>query len=156
MWPALALALMFILINLTRLIAAPFYGLLAASVFESNRRGASKNLTSFRQTRAALIKTSLFLVMGLVLGLLSFIPVVGCLTGFLFLILLSYDIVDYALDALDWPLERRFAFFKQHLAVFIGLGFSLGLVFLVPGLNFFVLPASVVGASDFVRRMTRE
>ncbi len=162
-WPALALALVFILMNLTRLIAAPLFGLLAVKILARDRLNELKKrslwqrvMASIRQTKGAVVKTSLFLVTGLVLGLLSFLPGVGLFTGFLFLILLAYDVIDYSLDALEWPLDRRFAFFKAHFAVFLGLGVSLGLVFLVPGLNFFVLPASVVGASDLVRRMTRE
>jgi uncharacterized protein involved in cysteine biosynthesis len=50
----------------------------------------------------------------------------------------------------------RFAFFRQHFAVFVGLGVSLGLVFLIPGLNFFVLPASVAGGADLVRRLSKQ
>lgn len=159
-WPALALALIFILLNITRLVASPFYALLAekvlrnAGALSSEKQGVIERFKiNFRQTRASLLKTAFFLVMGLVLGLVSFIPGVGILTSFCFLILLAYDIVDYSLEALTWPLRKRIEFFKGHFAIFLGLGVSLGLLFLVPGVNFFVLPAAVCGSGDLVRRL---
>jgi uncharacterized protein involved in cysteine biosynthesis len=158
-WPALALALFYILMTLTRLIASPFYGLLAERVLMKQGLLKDEKIKAgdwlqkqIRITRAAVIKAGLFLIIGLVLGLLSFIPGVGLFTAFAFLILLAYDVVDYALEALAWSYEMRVAYFREHFAVFLGLGVSLGLVLLIPGLNFFVLPASVAGASDLVRR----
>lgn len=162
-WPALALSLIFILLNITRLVASPFYALLAEKVLRNSGALSNEKLSvverfkiSLRQTRASLLKTAFFLAMGLVLALVSFIPGAGILTGFCILILLAYDVIDYSLEALTWPLRKRIEFFREHFAVFIGLGISLGLAFLIPGLNFFVLPAAVCGAGDLVRRMIRE
>lgn len=162
-WPSLALMLIFTLVNLTRLLASPLYGLLAEKVLvlqgviEPEKRSLlAWAAVNARQSKGAGIKAVIFLLIGLVLGLLSFVPGVGLITSFAFLILLAYDVIDYALEALEWPLAKRVSFFRRHFAVFIGLGLSLGLVFLMPGPCFFVLPASVVGASDLVRRMIRE
>lgn len=160
LWPALALALTYVLVNLARLACGPLYGLLAEKTLvnqgaleKSDETVAKWFARQVRLTRAGLVKTAIFLVAGIMLGLLSFIPGLGFATSFVFLVLLAYDIVDYALDALGLKLERRIDFFRQHFAVFIGLGIALGLVFLIPGLNFFALPASVVGASDLTRRL---
>jgi uncharacterized protein involved in cysteine biosynthesis len=162
-WPALALSLIYVLLTLTRLFASPFYGLLAERVLMKQGVLTEEKVDALkwvkkqsRLTRAALIKAVLFLLIGLILGFLSFIPGLGLFTGFAFLVLLAYDVVDYSLEALAWSYEQRVDFFRQHFAVFLGLGASLGLVFLIPGLNFFVLPASVAGASDLVRRMIHD
>lgn len=159
-WPALALALIYILLTITRLIAAPLYSLLAERVLMKQGVLAEEKLDTMswmrrqvRMARVALLKTALFLVLGVILAVLSFIPGLGLLTSFVFLILLAYDVVDYSLEAMAWDSGRRVEFFRRHFAVFLGLGVSLGLVFLIPGLNFFVLPASVVGGADLVRRM---
>ncbi len=147
------------LLTLTRLIASPFYGLLAERVLmkqgvlaEGKTSAGHWVLGRFRMTRGAFVKAVLFLIIGLILGLLSFVPGVGLFTAFAFLVLLAYDVVDYALEAMAWKSARRLVFFREHFAVFLGLGTALGLVFLIPGLNFFVLPASVAGGSDLVRR----
>lgn len=159
-WPALALALIYLLITITRLLASPLYGLLAERVLMKQGVLTNEKIVAnewvrkqVRLTRAAVMKAVLFLVIGLVLGLLSFIPGVGIMTAFAFLILLAYDVVDYSLEAMAWSYERRFEFFREHVVVFLGLGASLGIFLLMPGLNFFVLPAAVAGASDLVRRL---
>lgn len=161
-WPALALTLLFVLLSLTRLFASPFYSLLAervlrsAGVLTSEKPGLKSWVAAnVKQTRIALTKTPLFVVIGVVLGILSFIPGIGLFTSVAFVLLLAYDVTDYAFEALEWPLARRFEFFRKHLGLFLGLGCTLGLVLLIPGLNFFLLPASVCGASDAVRRMIR-
>jgi len=161
-WPALALALVYFLLTLTRLVAAPLYGLLAERVLMKQGVLSEEKINAmkwvkrqFRMTRAALLKAVLFLVLGLILAVLSFIPGLGLFTSFAFLVLLAYDVVDYSLEAMAWDYERRVEFFRQHFAVFLGLGASLGLVLLIPGLNFFMLPASVAGGADLVRRMLK-
>ena len=107
-WPALALALFYLLLNVARLIAAPFYSLLAKKVLEirgllpaEKENVVAWTLASFSRSQSAIVKTALFLVMGLILGLISFVPGLGLFTGVCFLILLAYDIVDYALDVLE-------------------------------------------------------
>jgi CysZ protein len=158
-WPALALALIYILLTITRLVASPLYGLLAERVLMKQGVLSEERIDTMRwvrrqarATRAALLKAALFLVLSVILALLSFIPGLGLFTSFAFLVLLAYDVVDYALEAMALSYEQRVDFFRQHFAVFLGLGAALGLVFLIPGLNFFVLPAAVAGGSDLVRR----
>lgn len=159
-WPALAIALLYLLVVMTRLFVSPFYSLLSEKVLVV--RGALEpdkfQLFSWvklnaRMLRVSLVKALAFSILGLILTLLSFIPGVGLLTGFGFLILIGYDVTDYAFEALQWSWEQRVKFFRRHFPAFIGLGTALGLVFLIPGLNFFLLPASVAGAAELVRRL---
>lgn len=159
-WPSLALALLYVLILLTRVVAAPFYSMLAERVLieRAGLEGGKFQLIpwarlTFRMTGVSVIKAFLFSIVALVLTVLSFIPGVGVITGFGFVLLIAYDISDYALEARQLGLSDRLAFFRRHFFAFLGLGLGLSLVFLIPGLNFFLLPASVVGAADLVRKL---
>jgi uncharacterized protein involved in cysteine biosynthesis len=100
----------------------------------------------------SVLRGFLFGLLGAVLFVFSFVPGLGLLTGFCFLVLVAFDICDYALEALQMNLSERIYFFRRHIAVMVGLGAIMGLVFLVPGLNFFLFPAAVAGAADVVRR----
>lgn len=162
-WPALALALIHSLLILTRLIASPFYSLLAERVLgdsleadDQRERVWSRFVKQARALKRSMLRALFLLVLGLILGVLSFIPGFGLLTSFAFLVLLAYDVIDYSLDALALDTKQRIEFFRHQFAVFLGLGAMLGVVFLIPGLNFFVLPAAVAGASNLVRRSVGE
>jgi uncharacterized protein involved in cysteine biosynthesis len=162
-WPALAVSLLYLLVVLTRLFVSPFYSLLSEKVLvvrgvlEPGRFQLFPWMRSnFRMLRVSLAKALAFVVVGLVLTVLSFIPGLGLFTAFGFMMLIAYDVTDYALEALQLGFPQRFDFFKRHFPAFIGLGAALGLVFLIPGLNFFLLPASVVGAAELVRRLDYE
>lgn len=159
-WPALAVALLYLLVVATRLFVAPFYALLAEKTLIQKgaiEPGKFQLIPWFqinaRMTGVSLVKAGVFAVLGLVLTVLSFIPGVGLVTGLGFLTLVAYDISDYAMEAYGWSFRDRIAFFKNFFPAFLGLGIALGLVFLIPGLNFFLLPASVVGAAELVRRL---
>lgn len=159
-WPALAVALLYILVVVTRLFVSPFYSLLSEKVLvvrgvlqPEKFRLVPWVSSNFKMLRVSLLKAFLFSAVGLILTVLSFIPGVGLITAFGFMVLIAYDVTDYALEALQWNVPQRFDFFKRHFPAFIGLGAALGLVFLIPGLNFFLLPASVAGAADLVRRL---
>jgi uncharacterized protein involved in cysteine biosynthesis len=93
--------------------------------------------------------------MGGVLFVFTFIPIFSTLAGICFLMLAAADISDYALEVLELKLSQRVRFFLDHFAVFLGFGMTMGVVFLIPGLNFFLLPASVAGASELVSRLAK-
>lgn len=159
-WPSLAIALLYLLVVLSRLLVSPFFSLLSEKVLivQGGIEPEKFQLVSWlklnaRMIRISLVKALAFSILGLVLTVLSFIPGVGLVTGFGFLILIGYDVTDYAFEALQWSWEQRIKFFRRNFAAFIGLGTALGLVFLIPGLNFFLLPASVAGAAELVRRL---
>ncbi len=161
-WPALAVSLLYLLVVLTRVLVAPFYGLLSEKVLVVRGALEPEKFKLFpwlqinaRLFRISIVKAFAFAVLGLILTLLSFIPGVGLFTGFGFMILIGYDVTDYAFEALQWSWEQRISFFRANFPAFIGLGAALGLVFLIPGLNFFLLPASVAGAAELVRRLAR-
>lgn len=158
-WPMAIFALLFALFLVSKLIAAPFYALLAERVLVETglRRDTPFRLSEWialsgRLFVIALIKIAIFTIVGLALFILSFIPGVGLFTAFGFLLMASFDIVDISLEALNMGLMERFRFFRDEFPAFVGLACMLGLVFLIPGLNFFLFPAAVAGSSGILRR----
>jgi CysZ protein len=159
-WTTGLVALLYILFLFTRLVAAPFYSILAEktlvelSVIKEERfRLVPWLALTTKMFTVSLIRAIVFGIIGALLLLLSFIPGLGIATGIGFLMLAAYDVADYALEAMQLGFRDRIGFFRRHLIAFFGFGLVMGLVFLIPGLNFFLLPASVVGACDMVRRL---
>ncbi len=159
-WPFALFALVYFLFLLARLIAAPFYALLAEQVLIETGALADRPFqfgewlrVNARLFGVALVKVGFFALIGIVLFILSFIPGLGLLTGFGFLLIAAYDIIDISLEALQLGFRQRFQFFRARMPAFLGFACVLGLVFLVPGLNFFLFPAAVAGGSDVVRRL---
>ncbi|MES2855904.1 MAG: EI24 domain-containing protein [Bdellovibrionota bacterium] len=160
LWPPFILFLLYLLWILTRLLAAPFYLLLAERVLiESGAINDQKfHLVSWvrinvRMAIVSIIRTFSFALIGLVLFLLSFIPGAGIFTSICFLLIVTSDVCDYAFEAMQWSFPQRMAFLRQHFGFIAGFSVVFAFVFLIPGLNFFLLPASVVGATDVVRRL---
>jgi CysZ protein len=163
LWPAATVAMFFILWTVSRWVCSPFFSLLATRVLilrgaVSERRFsvADWSRLSLRMMRVSFFRSLIMLVLGACLFVLSFIPGLAIFTTLIFLFLLAADVSDYGLEALEMGLQGRLNFTKEHWTSFFGLGCAIGLVFLIPGLNFFLLPAAVAGASDVVRRLSIE
>ncbi|MES2965155.1 MAG: EI24 domain-containing protein [Bdellovibrionota bacterium] len=160
LWPTLAIALCLLIWMVVRVVVGPLFTLLAEAVLVSTGGLAKKEFsfvdwtaTNVRMFRVSIVRMAIFGTIGFVLVVLSLIPGVGLLAAVAMLHILAFDLADYALEAYEWGLRKRIAFYRRHFSVFFGLACVLGLVFLIPGLNFFLLPASVAGASDVVRRL---
>lgn len=159
-WPVLVIGLLYALWVVTRVLASPLFSLLAEKVLiergviedQPFRLGPWLKLSS-RMFVVSLSRALFLGIVGAILFVLSFIPGVGILTALCFLMLVASDLIDYSLEALQMTFSQRIQFLRPRFFVLFGLGCSLGLVFLIPGLNFFLLPASVAGASDVVCRL---
>ena len=159
-WPTLAIGVCLIAWILARVAVGPLFILLAEAVLVSGGTLEKKDFqliewtaTNVRMIRVSLARALLLGSFGFVCLLVSLIPGIGVVGALALLILLATDLMDYALEALEWDFQQRMSLYRRHFSVFLGFGLILGLVFLIPGLNFFLLPASVAGASDVVRRL---
>ena len=159
-WPVAILALLYGLFLITRVVAAPFYSLLAErslmamGVLNDEPFNFSAWLAhSTRMLVVALLKAIVLGLLAFVLFVLSFIPAVGVISAFGFLLIAAFDIVDFSLEALRMGFRARFAYLGRQFFAISGFAAALGLVFLVPGLNFVLFPAAIVGAGDVVRRL---
>lgn len=156
---SLVFASVYILFLLTKVLAAPFYAVLASEVLKSKGVTQASNLSlarwmylSFRTTAVNLVEVLVFAVFGVILFLFSFIPVVNVLAAFGFFLILAYDSTDYSLDVLNLGLSERIRYFFSHLAQFCGFALAISLVMLIPVLNLVLLAVSVAGGADLVSR----
>ena len=158
---ALILASVYVLFLLTKLLASPFYALLARQVLKNRGILKANDLSflrwmvlSFRTTAVNLIEISVFTVIGGVLFVFSFVPIINVLAAFGFFLIMAYDSTDYSLDVLNLSLSERVKYFLSHITQFCGFALAISLVVLIPGLNLILFAASVAGGSDLVSRNT--
>lgn len=159
LWPVGLLLLGVGVYVLVRLVAAPFYSYLAEKTLV--KLGTRQDhpfvlqkwiWISFRMFLVSLAKAVLFAVAGLVLFVFSFVPVLNIIATIGFVHMLAFDVSDYAFEAMEWPLARRFAHVRSHMLTYTGLACGMGLAMLIPGLNLVLMPAAVVGASETLHR----
>lgn len=142
--------MVYALYALHAVIAAPFYSALAERTLALT--GKETNLPNgwrefFAMIRVSAVKGLLFLVCGLFLLVLSFIPVVNLLAFAGTMLLLAFDGMDYALEARHLRLRQRLRYAFRNKAQWFGLAAGLALTLLLPGLTLLVTPGLVVGAA---------
>jgi len=156
-WPAFLIALIYSIFLSTRLIAGPFHALLAERALmtlgvlkeQPFAFGPWLQLTA-RMFIVSLLRTILFAFAGLLLFIVSLIPGLNFLAVMGFCLILAFDSADYSFEAMQMGLRKRLSFFLAHFWRFSGLAVGLGLVFLIPGFNFFLFPLAVVAGSDVI------
>ncbi len=161
LWPLFALtALLLVFYAFTfvaNLIAAPFNGLLAerAEAVVRGKVAASSDLSLWREIISApveeLRKLGYFLLLMVPALLLFLVPVVQALAPLVWIGLGAWML---ALEYLDYPLGNRGIRFGDQRRLLAAhrwrtLGFGAGtlVMTLVPGFNFVVMPAAVIGAA---------
>ncbi len=162
-WPVLLLAVLYVSYLFTKLVGSPFYALLAerslialALLEDKPFRFVPWLRVSARMFVVSLLKTLLFAMFGALLFVATWIPGVNLAAAFGFLLIVSFDCADYSFEAMQMGFRDRLRYFREHFAYFCGFAGSLGLVFFVPGFNFFLLPAAVAGGSELVRRIAAD
>ncbi|MCM2280500.1 MAG: EI24 domain-containing protein [Bdellovibrionaceae bacterium] len=159
LWPVCLVAIFYGVFIATKILAAPFHALLAERALMEFDALQDRPFqfgpwvrVSVRMLRVSIVKALLFAVLGLFLFAVSFVPVLNVFAAFGFLLIVAFDSTDYSFEALQMGFRDRLGFFRRHFFYFCGLAASLGLVFFIPGFNFFLFPAAVVGGSDLVSR----
>ncbi len=142
---------------ITKIVVIPFNSLIAEKVLKHNGnisdqpfRFALWMQRSIRMALWAVVQVIFFLVLGGGLFVLSFVPVLNLLVAFLGFLVVAFDCADYAMDVAELDFRGKLALMKRRLPEFCGFAAVMGLTFLIPFLNFFLLPVSVSGASWLV------
>ncbi len=157
---AFSVGILYLAFVLSSVLAAPFNSLLAENVLV--RLGSKKDepfrllpwiLLSLKMLGFSLMKAALFLLLGLVIFVFSFVPILNLLSAFVAFLIIVFDFSDYSFEALNWSLARRLAFFKLHLKEFGAMALFMTLTGLVPGLTLLLLPLGVVGAAYRVHEL---
>ncbi len=137
-----------------KILAVPFYSLLAdrALSLSGLKNEAPFDLgrwlrTSLRMLWISVLKTVLFLLVGVFLFAVSFIPVINVMALFGTLLIVAFDILDYSFESLHYTFRQRLAFVARHKRLWAGMACGLGLTLMVPGLTLVIAPGAVVGAA---------
>ena len=71
-------------------------------------------------------------------------------TSFVSFILIAFDASDYVMETLEFSVKERFVFLRNNFAEYCGMGTSIGIFMLIPGLIVLMMPFMVIGASQVV------
>jgi CysZ protein len=154
-WLVFLVLLGYLVFLLGAVVAAPFHSLLAERTLM--KLGALQSRPFYfgewirgglRMLMASLVKLVVFSLLGVFIFVASFIPGVNLLGSFMASLIVAFDSMDYSFEVKEWNFRRRVDFFRKEFPLFAGMGLSLGLTLLVPGLTLLVYPTAVVGAAS--------
>ena len=145
---------------ITLIFSSPVYSYMA-EIVQGKILGSSPSTLrlqlAVKMMFQALFKGVIFSSIGALLFLFAFfIPVLNILATFLLFFVIATDSSDYALESLGQTLSSRIAFYKKHFAEFFGLSLFIGATLIIPGFLLLVMPAVVVGVSEFVYTQKKE
>lgn len=142
------------------LICPPFYSILVGAVLKNAGKITSPSITFkewlYLTTKLfviSLMKGFIFLILGIVGFLVSFIPGLNFMGFVIAAVVVAFDSMDYSFEALNFGFGERFGYFSRHKDQLLTMSLSMGLTLLIPGLTFLALPGAVVGAALIVHRM---
>ncbi len=163
LWPLIGLTLSlmtgYAFTALALLIASPFNALLAEKAEELITGRPVDSLEGFAAALAAiprgiireLVKLLYYIPMFVLVLILSFVPVLNTVAPFLWLLLgawmMSIQFLDYPMDnhQLSFADVKEAARYRRLSS--LGFGGAVALCASIPVVNFFVIPAAVVGAT---------
>ena len=142
-----ALVAGYILVNI---FAGPFLSLIAEESFRQHSpdrvsKGSMRLIV--KMFMLSLVKTMLFLSLGLLNLVLSFFPPLNIIGIMAILLTISFDCVDYSMEMDFMSLAQRFKFFWTHFWYFLGLSMAILATNFIPGAFFVLLPGFVAGAA---------
>ena len=143
---------LFLMLVLLNIICIPFHSLLAERTLKDLNALPQKPFsisdwikTCIRMFFISTTRTIILLIIGLIPFLLSFfVPGLSILAGFIGLLIITSDCLDYSLELLEFSLKERFSVFKKHFVEFTGFCCFFGII---PVINLLLLPVAVVGAT---------
>ncbi|MBX3020713.1 MAG: EI24 domain-containing protein [Bdellovibrionales bacterium] len=141
-------AALYVSFLLLRLVAVPFYALLAERTL--NQLGKTTDTswpTLLRMFRSCLVKTLILLLIGVVLFVFSFVPVLNVLAIAAALFIMAFDCMDFAFEACGMGLRKRVTYLIRERAQWSGMALGLALTLPIPGLTLLVIPGAVVGCA---------
>ena len=159
-WLFFVLALGYSVFLVANIIATPFYSLLAEKLLRDRGQlpDDAQSLRDFmgrngRLLFHGLVKSIIFLVLGIILFLLSLIPAIGVVATFGFFLIIAFDCSDYSYEAMLWSFRQRVRFFISHWPAYFGVALIIGFIFMIPVMNVLLFPLAVVGATDLFSRL---
>jgi len=156
----LLLAMVYLFAVVGNILASPFNDALSQRV-EEVLSGVRVDqpfsiLAMIKEGRRALVqefkRIVFFIAVVAVLALLNFLPIVGtalnlALGTLATLLFLALEYVGYTMDRRHLRLRTRLGIVRSNLGLMLGFGSGVFVLLLIPVVNFFCIPASVVGGT---------
>ncbi len=146
-----------------RVLASPFYALIAEQILKDM---GVKNppehgimmwvRLNFHMVIVSAIEAVVFAFLGLSFFVLSFIPPLGVLTPFLFVLLMTFDASDFVFESLNMGFRSRMKFFRKYIFYYLGFSCALGLTLMIPVLNLILFPFYVAGAAKLAAQILKK
>jgi len=157
-WLVFLILWIYVIFLFATVIAAPFNTVLAertlmkAGVIASRPFNFTQwSATSFRMMITALVKATVFLLLGVGIFALSFVPVVNLLSSFLALQVMAFDSFDCSFEILEMNFRERMKVFRQMFPEATGMAGALAVSLMVPGLTLLLMPAAIVGSASMLK-----
>lgn len=150
----LVLALAYFFSTILMMLMAPINGLLSEKV--DRLQGAQlppESLWSLtkRTFWRELVKLGYLLPRYVLLLILGFIPIIQLGVPFLWMLVtcwvMALQYIDYSFDNRQLPFEQTKKALHQDRLTVLGFGAVVALLFTIPVLNWFVMPAAIIGAT---------
>ena len=145
----------FIVYLLYGLLMIPFNTWLAERTLRLSQVTPKGPTRMIRMLMVGVLKTMILLVFSISLFFLSLIPVVNVMAALGTLLIISFDMLDYSLEAMNLGLRERFRFVLDRRMLWLGMAVGLALTLPIPGLTLLLAPGAVVGATLLVAEENR-
>lgn len=109
--------------------------------------------TFFRSIPTAAAKLLFSLLLGALILLMSFIPVLFFCSSFLALLILAIDILDHSFEIYEMKFYERVRFVRTIFPELLGMTAALALTLVVPGLIILIMPIAVVGGAAVLKSL---
>lgn len=139
------------------LVAIPFNALIAervmaikgAEYFKPKNAGEWSKYTT-QMLITGLVKALVVVILGVLVFFMSFLPFLGFIGTFFTIFVLAYDSCDYGLELKNKKFKDRWAFVKKYFWELCGYTTIVSITFMIPGMNFFMLPIFITAGTNFV------
>lgn len=136
------------------LIAERVMAILGADYYKPKGAGDwSKYTTQMLVT--GILKALLVLCLGAMVFVLSFLPFLGFIGTFFTIFVLAYDSCDYGLELKNRKLKDRWKFVNKYFWELCGYTTLVSITFMIPGMNFFMLPIFITAGTQFVAEVEK-
>lgn len=139
-----------VVVSVAAVVAAPFTSILVEKALK--RQGVTTSAFRWHMLKTTLVKAVIFACAGVIFFVVSFVPGVNLAAGYASMCIFAADCFDYSFEALGFNWSRRWREMKYFGVEIAGLGASLALTSVIPGLTVFAMPVAALGASTLVGR----
>lgn len=158
---AFIVLIIYFIFSIGSVIAAPFNSILAEKTLFKLGLIEQKPFHFIRWIKltirmffTSLLKSFLFLIIGVFIFISSFIPGLNLFAIYIALMVMAFDSLDYSFELLNLSLGRRLLMFRSNWLTATGLSAGFGLALIIPGLILLFLPVSVVGACYVLKKQS--